>query len=261
MRKKVLFFDIDGTLWDDDNVIPQSTIDAIQWAQKNGHLAFINSGRSRCFIRRENLLNIGFDGIVSGCGTLIEYHGDVVDYHVLPTDYVEKIVQTVRKYKFRPILEGRYHLYMDDDEFAGEPYGDKLKEEMEEDLLTISEEWGKWEVSKLSCATEPNRHEGCMEELGREFDFMIHSPTVVEMAPTGFSKGSGIETICRILDVDIADTISFGDSVNDRTMLETAGFSVVMGDGADSVKELADFVTRGLHEDGIYHAMKELELI
>ena len=43
--KKLLFFDIDGTLVDDDGSIPASTIQAIASAQKAGHLTFINTGR------------------------------------------------------------------------------------------------------------------------------------------------------------------------------------------------------------------------
>ena len=68
MGRKLLFFDIDGTLWDFHNVIPVSTVRAVHQARANGHLAFINSGRSRAFINSQELLGIGFDGIVSGCG-------------------------------------------------------------------------------------------------------------------------------------------------------------------------------------------------
>ena len=44
-------------------------------------------------------------------------------------------------------------------------------------------------------------------------------------------------------------------------MLEFAGVGVAMGDGTDVAKEHADYVTRGLHEDGIYHALKHFALI
>ena len=38
---KTVFFDIDGTIWDDDMVIPESTIEAVATLKENGHLAFI----------------------------------------------------------------------------------------------------------------------------------------------------------------------------------------------------------------------------
>ncbi|MBQ7678172.1 MAG: Cof-type HAD-IIB family hydrolase [Lachnospiraceae bacterium] len=261
MGRKLLFFDIDGTLWDFDNVIPGSTVEAIREAQANGHLCFINSGRSRCFIRHPALFAVGFDGIVSGCGTMIEYRDEVVLYHTLPVDYVEWVLEVVRKHSFRPILEGRYHLYFDDEDFKDDKFGAKIIEELGDDRLTIADHWGQWEISKLSCATKPWAHEACQKELGDDFDFMIHESTIVEMAPKGFSKASGIERLCEILAVDIADTVCFGDSVNDLSMLQAAGTAVVMGNGMDEVKKIADFVTKDLHDEGIPYAMKELKLI
>ncbi len=261
MKRKLLFFDIDGTLWDFHNVIPESAVRAIRKAQQNGHLCFINSGRSRCFIRHPALFAVGFDGIVSGCGTMVEYHDDVVFYHTLANDFMEHVIRTVRKYDFRPILEGRYHLYFDELDFEGDPFAIKIKKELGDDLLTIEGEWGRWEVSKLSCATKAGSHKECMEELQDDFDFMIHESTVVEMSPKGFSKAGGIRVLCERLGVDMADTVCFGDSVNDLSMLEAAGTSVVMGNGMDEVKRIADFVTRDIHDDGIEYAMKELDLI
>ena len=35
---KTVFFDIDGTIWDDDMVIPESTLEAVAALKANGHL-------------------------------------------------------------------------------------------------------------------------------------------------------------------------------------------------------------------------------
>ena len=43
---KAVFFDIDGTLWDETFIVPDSAVDAIRQLRKNGHLAFINTGRA-----------------------------------------------------------------------------------------------------------------------------------------------------------------------------------------------------------------------
>ena len=258
---KAVFFDIDGTIWDAKNNIPKSTIKAIEELRQNGHLAFLNSGRTRAFIRHPNLLNLGFDGIVSGCGTMVEYHGRTVFYHRIETDLVEKTLEIIRSFGFRPILEGRKHLYMNEEDFDYEPYGKKVRQDMGDDLRTIKDCWGQWEISKLSCATTDCDIEGCYEKLKDDYDFMIHNRDVVEIIPKGFHKGTGILEVCRILHLPVENTVAIGDSVNDTEMLTTAGFSVAMGNGTDGIKQIADYVTAPMNEDGIYQALAHLDLI
>ena len=60
---KTVFFDIDGTLWDERMNIPDSTIEAIVALKANGHRAFLCTGRARASVNSDKLLNMGFDGI------------------------------------------------------------------------------------------------------------------------------------------------------------------------------------------------------
>ncbi len=260
-ERKAVFFDIDGTIWNLNNEIPESTIKAIRRLRENGHLAFLCSGRSRAFIQAPKLFDIGFDGVVSGCGTMIEYGGQTVFYKKLDVELVANTLHTVRKYGLRPILEGREYLYMDDAEFETDNYGRKLKAEMGGRLLTIAGEWGRWEVSKLSCATDNADGEKCFSELEAYYDFMIHDVPVAEFVPKGFHKGTGIAKVCEILGMDMTDTFAFGDSANDIGMLRDAGIGVAMGNGSDAVKEAADYVTDAMMENGIWNACKHFELI
>ncbi len=259
--RKAAFFDIDGTIWNQENFIPESTIEAIRALRENGHLTFLCSGRGRGYIQSPRLLEIGFDGIVSGCGTLVEYDGKSIFYKRMDNELMAHTIRTVRAYGLRPILEGREYLYMDDFEFGKDPYGVKLKREMGERLLTIEGEWGRWEVSKLACATEKGDRGGCFHALEQYYDFMIHNHAVLEMVPKGFHKGIGIAKACEYLGMDIQNTIAFGDSSNDLGMFQDVGFAVAMGNGSDVAKAAADYVTAELLDDGIWKACKHLGLI
>ena len=259
--KKAVFFDIDRTIWDWKNEIPESTVTAIRRLRANGHMAFLCSGRARGFIRHPDLLGIGFDGIVSGCGTMIEIQDEVVLYKQLETDLVEYTLHTVREYGFKPILEGRKHLYLELPDFSDDMYGRKVIADMGEDLRSINAEWGRWEVSKLSCTTDTPGRERCMEILSEHYDFLVHNVAVAEMVPKGFDKATGMAEVCSLLGIDMADSVAFGDSENDRGMITAAGTGVVMGDGYPSIKEIADFVTKPMWEDGVYFACRELGLI
>ena len=261
MQKKVLFFDIDNTILTRNNEIPESTFEAFKKLHENGHLVFVNTGRSRAYVQDENLLSLGFDGFITGCGTMIEYNGKLIKDSCLDIDLVEYTVNTLRKYKIRPILEGKDYLYFDESEFGTDPYGVKLKRELGERRLTIEHEWRKWEIYKYACDTTGADRGPCFEELKEYYDFMIHNERVVEIVPKGCHKGIGILEVCEYLGVDVNDTVAFGDSANDIGMLETAGIAVVVGNGSEAAKAHADYVTTDLLDDGIYNACKYLKLI
>ncbi len=260
-NRKIVFFDIDGTIWDFRNHIPESTREAIKLLRENGHLAFINSGRTRGYIRNPKLLDLGFDGIVSGCGTAVEYDGNVVFLYEIPREEMEFTVDTVRSLGFRPILEGFEYLYMDDHEFKGDLYGEKLFRDLGERRKYIDNDRGTWNTSKLSCATIADRMEECRKILGNTYDFIVHNAEVCELVPKGFSKGTGIIKTCELLGIDIKDTFAIGDSVNDLDMFSVANTAIAMGNGSDIAKENADYITTPMSEDGIYNALKHFELI
>ena len=261
MQKKVLFFDIDNTIWTRHNEIPESTFRAFEKLHENGHLVFINTGRTRAYVQDETLLSLGFDGLITGCGTRIEYQGETAKDMRLDIDLVERTVNAFRRYGIRPILEGKDYLYFDESEFGSEPYGMKLKRELGERRLTIEHEWRNWDVYKYACDTTGADRDTCFKELEEYYDYMIHNDHVTEVVPKGYNKGTGILEVCEILGVDVKDTYAFGDSANDIEMLKTAGCAVVMGNGSDAAKAHADYVTTEILNDGIWNACKYLGLI
>lgn len=258
---KAVFFDIDGTLWDFKNIIPQSTVTAIRRLRENGHYAIICSGRARAYIQNPDLFSVGFDGVVAGCGTHVELDGNVVYEKIIDEKLAVYTVETVRRYGFRPILEGPEYLYLDREDFLDEPYGKKLMLELGERLQSIRAHYGSWVINKLSCATVNADREACFAALEEYYTYLIHSSEVVELVPKGHSKATGMEMMCETLGISRADTFAVGDSINDLAMLEYAGVGIAMGNGTRDAKAAADYVTTGLHEDGIYNALLHFGLI
>ena len=256
-----IFFDIDGTILDSSNIIPDSTMEAVALLRKKGHYSFICTGRSKAFIRDERFFNMGFQGIVSGCGTMVEYEDKLLLREIIPKAKAEETLRTIRFYNFKPILEGYEYLYMDEEDFKGNPFADKLKNEIGKYILPLSSNWGNWEMCKLSCDTEGCNVTEAFEILKKDYNLLIHNENVLELVPRGYDKATGMKLICNYLNIPMSESVAFGDSINDLGMLKAAGRSLVMGNGSDNVKSLADYVTSDILDDGIWNGCRHLGLI
>ena len=82
-----------------------------------------------------------------------------------------------------------------------------------------------------------------------------------EILVKGISKASGIDRVLEYFGADLKDTVALGDSTNDLPMIEHAGLGIAMGNASDQVKEIADYTTTAVDEDGLYNAFKYAGLI
>lgn len=70
-------------------------------------------------------------------------------------------------------------------------------------------------------------------------------------------KGAALLELCRCLGVDPAQTMAFGDGLNDITMLQTAALGVAMENAYPEVKAAANFVTDTNDRDGVAKAIEQ----
>ena len=55
--------------------------------------------------------------------------------------------------------------------------------------------------------------------------------------------------------------MSFGDGGNDTSMIVQAGIGIAMGNAIDELKELADYVTTSVDDDGILNALRHFNVV
>lgn len=262
--KKAVFFDIDGTIWDEKQQIPDSTKEAFRLMKEQGHYLFISSGRTRVFIPDEQLMPLGFDGILAGCGTYGEFCNQVKFYHRIALEEIQRVNEFLRSIDAAYILEGRHFLYLDAERFPGEsPFPKEMKGALGKKMLRVTGNEDNLEVSKfcVNYLESEERQKALEQEIGKKYTIIHRGGNFMEIVPKGFNKATGIREICRILGVAHEDTYSFGDSTNDLDMLEYTAHSVAMGDGMQQAKDAAEYVTAALWEDGIYQGCKHYGLI
>ncbi len=288
--RHAVFFDIDGTIWDYKCEIPRSTIQAIHALRKNGHYAFLCSGRSRGAIVEKKLYDIGFDGLIAGGGTYIEIKNynnpdasltrptitsnlntdDIIYEKIIPYNEVCRVKKRSEEKNLAYIFEGRDAIYVDVDTFKDDSYVAFLKESLGEHFKTGLEIDENSNINKLSVDSKFTNAgvQPIYEVYGDNPDNMFGYEIIkhefadyAEIMPKNHTKATGIEKVCDYLSIPVEYTYAFGDSANDIDMLKYVNCGIAMGGGANCAKEAADFVTDSLYENGIYNALIKFGLI
>ena len=84
--------------------------------------------------------------------------------------------------------------------------------------------------------------------------------TNLEINAPGVNKGMGLIRLGRLLGIEREEVMACGDGNNDLMMLKEVGFGIAMANGADEVKEVADYITLSNEEDGVAAAIEKFVL-
>jgi len=259
----VVFFDIDGTLWDENMVVPESTKQAIRQLQNKGHKAFVCTGRAMGNVNDPQFDEIGFDGFVAACGNHVEMNGNILYERNMSYEDVKAIYDASRQYHMPIIYEGTQYQWLDREGFDGDSYIDYIVEKLKDVAVYLDEcELDEIHANKFSALVKENTDYNAIKDvLEDSFDFMDHGDGIIEAVPKGTSKATGIEWLCKYLGVAIEDTYALGDSINDIELLRFVGHSIAMGNASPVAKEAAEYITTNIHEDGVLNALKHYNLI
>lgn len=277
MNHKLIFIDIDGTLFDhkkDD--IPESAKEAILNAKSKGHKIFLSTGRPYADIDKE-ILDLPLDGMIVSCGAVVYVENKPIYCKTYPQKELINLIQLMLVNNIGFSLDGIHKNYLSEEAFiclSGLMFKNNEDSELSRAMMAknncftfeeMKEEDLK-EVVKISIFTK--NKESCEKLFQRIPEslvgFMYKNNHLDlyngEISIKGITKATGLKQITRYLNKAIEDTIAIGDSLNDLDILQAAGLSICMGNGADECKEIADFTTRHISDDGLAYALKHFNL-
>ncbi|WP_019776435.1 Cof-type HAD-IIB family hydrolase [Streptococcus sobrinus] len=280
MASKVIFLDVDGTLVDYENHLPESAVEAIRKARANGHLVYICTGRSHAEVPPK-LWNIGLDGMIGGNGSYVEHQGEVVMHQMLSEEDSRAIVDWLHEQGLEFYLESNNGL------FASEHFKEAARPVMrayaltkgakEEDIKEMEPEDGlhglvyggnlyRNDLNKISFILKsyqdhldskeafPHLKAGTWGGRGETALFG-------DLGVANIDKAHAIDVLLDFLDKDKADTIAFGDAKVDIPMLDYCAIGVAMGNGGPEILAMADMITDDVEDDGLYKAFEKLGLL
>ena len=276
MKKKVIFLDIDGTLTvAGSNVPPESALQAIRAAREKGHLVFLCTGRNYDMLKP--LLAYQFDGVIASSGGYICCGQQVIYDCPMSQKQQQLVLDTLKENGIFRTVECLDGSYTDDgfkeflEAHAGENGNSELlrwRRQIEEELniRSMREYEGQPVYKVVVMSLDMESLENAKEKLEKEFSFCIqdvdqHAIVNGEVLNRQFDKGKAVVRVCEYLHIPVEDSIAFGDSMNDKEMMEAAGYSICMENGSDTLKKLADEICPCVEQDGLYHAFIKLGLI
>lgn len=256
-EKKIVFFDIDGTLLHEGAYIPPSTIQAVQQLQANGVETFIATGRGPAML--SNIPEqLGINSLVCYNGQIVVHKGEIVYRNTLPVNALSRLTEHANS-------NGHTLVHLGHDRGGMTKAVDHIVTQSLEELampIPIFEPTFHIEeaVYQTLLYCTPEEEHNYLDAYG-EFDFIRWHPHAMDVINRGASKADGIRYFVETNGYRLENTYAFGDALNDLAMLEYVGTGIAMGNARNEAKEVADFVTKSILEDGIEYGLKTMKLI
>lgn len=272
--KRVLFFDIDGTLLDYNGQMPASAIKGLKQARLNGNIAVICTGRSSYqLLPYKDMINEYFDGVIGSTGSLVMYNNKLIYEHYVDDKAAANLWQSfetngeviVCQAEERAVLsQTSYDFMMKRLRDLGRSE-ERIKILMG-DALIVDKPTQIHNIKKFFYHNCKRSIEQLRDIFSDTFDiesssFQVEEEGSGEITAKGINKSYGMKMLLDYLDIPVSDVFAFGDSANDIDMLKFAGTGVAMGNARQSVKDIADYVTTDVDKDGIYNALQYLDII
>ena len=251
----LILLDLDGTILLKGEV-QKGIVETIKKLQENKHEVAIATGRSPVFLNDYDKL-LGVKHLILSNGAYVSYNGEVIYQHTIPEHLVKKIIKLSDEMEFDLSL-----VYEDD-------YRAYRKETENVDIFS--------EIFKIiKPELDHNFHpdmpvlmmqvfdDNVVKILRREIPELIYNKSNrygYDVNLDSNLKADGAKFLIDYLNLDKNDVYAFGDGINDVSMIKLAGHGVAMGNACKELKEVAEYVTTNVDDDGVINALKHYKLI
>lgn len=249
---------MDGTLYSHTyGCIPSSALDAVKKAHENNVLLFGCTGRNAEELKLMNVDMKLMDGWITLNGSYCFNEAELIHTDPIPDDEMMKLVTYLKDNPF-PVMFS----------YGKQMFVNMYDVKVDEDMKAIHTPYPV--IRPLEYLADKKVYQMCFygeeEQVMPVFDFMhIQGSRWSEVAwdinHTGCSKASGIRSFMKYYNLKKEKTFGVGDADNDIPMMKETGTSICMGNGLAHVKEVADYVTSHIDEDGLYNAFVHYGLV
>ena len=263
---RAVFVDIDGTLCDSRQRVPDSAIRALAQARERGHRLFVCTGRSVPEVY-PRFVDLGFEGIVGGAGGYAAVGNEVLLDERMPREHVDVLTALWEDLDAFFIWQGPDQMGPSEgylDFFV--PRAGKHPEDWIEYAQSISPFIVDIDGGAFTKVTayvppdkaSPERVSAALPEGYRAIIGSVGAAGYVpfEIIPDHLSKAVGMQAVCEHIGIPMSRSVAIGDSNNDVEAVATAAVGISIGDDCKTLVDVADIVAPSVSEDGLAWALR-----
>ncbi|HLR92624.1 MAG TPA: Cof-type HAD-IIB family hydrolase [Atopostipes sp.] len=274
--KKLVFFDIDGTLVTRNNSIPKSTVKAINQLKRNGAIPVIATGRAPVLMN-EIAKELDIDSYISMNGQYIVHEGEVIYSNPIDMEIVDEVVEVATERRDGILLStadeiiansmislvnrGSWYTFLKG--LVGiipERVKAKLWHRMMK-KVPEKEDYEHKEILMMNINANQEQEQEYRKIFSNHLEFTRANQMSMDIVNKGVSKATGAEMMISALGVNHENTFAFGDGLNDMEIINYVATGIAMENGFEELKATADYVTDSVFNHGIAKGLKKLELI
>lgn len=259
--KKVIFFDIDGTLIDTFGDLTDISLNvkaALRLLQSNGHYVFIASGRPYASLSK-TILDFGFDGYVLANGAHVMINNETIHSNPIDKTFIKGLVESLDTQGIEYILVDHEHIYVKETTNEINDFYDKIGILSKDFIRDYNIDDLNIHKAEIIIPNE-NVLNHCKEFVNAHPDYgyfnSIHG-SHFELFYKENTKAAGILKALEYLNIPIENTYAFGDGDNDIEMLSLVSCGIAMGNASDEVKKYANEITDTVINDGVAAGIKK----
>ena len=269
---KLIASDLDGTMFEKGNVIPETNLKAINDINNSNINFTICTGKTYSLFK--NIcqdIGTGY-GIFGNGNQIINLKtGEEIYRKLLKNEDVLFCINTAKKlnlhvhlYTNKEVITEKL-LYMDlrnfeltkndkniDLEFKivtdiqkyvkrENPEILKLVISAEKDLASLKNEFAKNKNLQVNLIRKVDKYRD--EIIGKEYEYL-------DIMPAGINKEQALEVLENYLKIDKSEVLAIGDNLNDLEMIKDSGVGIAVANAYDEVKEVANYTTTTTAQNG-----------
>ena len=262
LNVKLIALDLDDTLLNDERSIDSKTVKVLQAAADKGIYIVLCSGRAEDgilpFVRKLDIAGKEtgrFLIAINGCS--------VFDMHQRKQIYLKSVDSDILLYANQEAEKSGLdtEVYSPDVIFyKKETSWTRLDVDMCHVKGQVVENYETFlkngKFPKMLIPGEPEKLLILQEKMKKELEnravIFISKPYFLELLPPKCGKGEAIEFLAGELGISMDQTMGFGDSMNDESMIRMCGNGIAMCNGLDYIKKIANYVTeKDNNNDGV----------